>query len=789
MLIRSELMKMLTRRVMIFIVILLTVNFFVCFYYAHTEAVARKYDERSQYADAFAALEKISAENPEEAIAYYQTLKDGEAIAREEWNKHLSENTLHTELADLPFHYSSPSTLAEGYEDWALFDQYLNWVNDYPSILRDTVSRAEHNTNVLGVFGVQNNSPSGIYQQKLHDIYSDVLSKSDQTASMVYGWDEYFTYDYGFLFLALAIMIMAVQIALCDRESGMEVIIRTNKRGRMARGISQSLALLLAMLALTCLFKLTELSAVALRCGLSDPSRSIQNVRAFTYSPLVLSIAENALLQLALTFLSACTLAFFCMAITAFSKNVIATVVCGVVMIGINMFCYFFQSLFEWQSMNLLSLSYGEHFKSLPPIAFNQMGRSTLPFAVSIFLIAFAVLFVLNLLANQFVRPKLSIKPIARLFRNLSEVISAEKPKASIRAHSMILALLRGEARKHLSHLMVAVLILLIGLHIHQTLTALSSEMNAEEARLASYIEQYGQTVDEELLQRMNTKLEEYSRFLSDETEDAYRKDYLSGAITPYEYYAYKAERSRIEIALPAFKQMVNHTHYLLSLEEQGIETVLFNDYGYLTFFERGFDRAYYLIIIFLTASMFAVEYRHKFIDILRTTKHGRGRIMFCKYAFSMLVTVIVGIAFALYDFHLLETRYRLEGFTAPLVCIENYASFAPWITVGDYIMLCFIIRILAGILLATVITGLSALLPQVKFTLPIAVGITLLPHALTSLGLQQADLFDYTHFFDANRFMLKLTENGGWLYILLPIAYLILSVALFLAAKRKIIR
>ena len=784
MLIRYEIRKLLTRKIMFFCAILLLANFCVCLYHAHSEAEAKHYDQREIYADVFAKLEQACAEDPEAMRAYYQQLKEESDLAYEEWEKQLpmgGEGSV--------FHYSSPSTLVEGYEDWQIFDQYVDWVNDYPSLVAKTVSNAEHNQKVFELFGIKDDSPNGVYQRKLVDIYSRVLQETDPSAVIVKGWNEYFTYDYGFIFLALTVMVLVVQIGLADSESGMEVIIRTTKKGRWQRGLVKTAAFLIVVALLTMLFKLTELLAVSMEYGLSDPFFSLQNIRVFTYCPYALTILEGALLQMLLTILSASVLALCCLLAASIFRSVLATIGVAGVVLSWNLFCYYFQEPFEWQSMNLLSLSYGIHFRSLPPAAFNNMGTSTLPLAVGVFGLLLLMLLGGIVPAHQWIRPRLSAKRRWNWKRILPKGVCGTRRKPVNKPRSMKFAMLRGEAYKHLRPITVFLVLILLGVHVRQTLTGVSGQLTDEEARLAGYIEKYGENVEQSTLDALQAELEYNAQYTSQDTESKYRKRYLSGEITADEYYSYKVEQNRLKLAEPALQQTISHVSYLLKIEAQDVEAKLFYDRGYTTVLNRGFDWSSYVLVIVLTIGIFSVEYKERFIDILRTTKRGRRELLLNKYVYVLIVVLTASVLLAIFDFSLLWTRYGLDGYTAPLVCIEKYASYPTWMSVGDYITLYFAIRVLAGTVLAAMITGLAILLPQIKLLLPLTVGITMLPYVLAYLGFEKAAIWDYTYFLDGEQLLYKLLGEQQWAYCIAPLIAIVVTITLTLVAQRRMNR
>lgn len=789
----NELRKLLTKRIGVVVVLLIALNLLSLHFMA--DRSAGKYERIEPYREAFATLEKVCAEDPERYAAYYVELRDARKTAYNEW---LNNIPLFPPIGEdgqaiiEPFEYHTPSTLVEGYEDYKILDLYVAYISDFREILGSSVKNAQSNLDDMERFGINTDTPTGDYQRRLIELYGGLIEETDATSSLVIGWDTFLIYENRIIFLFLAAMLLAVQMGLADRESGIEPVLRACRRGRWQPALAKCGTIIVALAGTAVLLNLTEVLYIALRFGLSSPLRSLQNVGAYVFSPYAISILETVLLNLVGMVLSASVLGALTLLLTALTRQVLLPLIVSGLFTVANLLLHWISLFGEWRVFNLFEPASGKLLERPPVIALQKLGNSLYPLMIEGLAVLLIILCVGAVITYHLRRPTSKVRNLPKLASLVGKLV---KRKEAVRKPLKVRrpSLMRGELRKCLSPLLIVAILLLVGVRVYQAVDRFEVTENDVESRRRNYANEFGGIMTDERAEMVHTEYENAVAITDEELRQENMIAYAVGEMSADDYFAYQLEYSKASVALPVLSEENAHIDYLQAkASETGLETVYFYDGGYVDFFEPALDLPLYLLILLGLSAIFAKEYagdslRGGFIQILRTTKHGRTPVFIRKLAWALIYAGGLALGFALLDLFLLWRGEGLPALSAPLISMERYADVKGAITVGGYLVLCIVLRLLGALILALLTTTLSCLLKNTKLVLALTAAITLLPYALFYFGIKLARYFDFTALLSGDRLWLNSWAQGSAALLVIFVAVAIaLTAGLTAVSYRK---
>lgn len=779
----NELQKLLTRRIGAVILLLLAVNL-LSLHFSVAESRAR-YENLAPYREDFAELERVCAQDPEYYIAYCNELMAEYNSAKKEWEA--SDEALFSprgadgQPIDVKFRFHSPSTLVEGYEDHEILSLYIDYSREFTAVLGNSVENAKDNLEMLDRFNLATDTSTSDYQRKLIDLYGGILAESDASASVVIGWEEFFGYENRLIFLFLAAMLIAVQIALIDRESGMEPVLRTCRRGRILPAAAKCGALLVTVTGIAILLNLSEILYIGLRFGLSSPMRSVQNLEDYIFAPYAMSILETALLNLAGMILSATLLGALVLLLTVLTGQVILPLIMGGLVTVANLLLHWIPLFGEWRIFNLFEPASGNLLKRPSTIALSELGDCIYPLGIGLLCGLLLLICVAAAITYQLRRPptkgRRPLKLLALAEKLAKRPNLARKPLKARRP-----SLMRGELRKCLSPLLIASILLLVGVRVQQATERFEVTENDVEARMRSYAERFGGLLTEANASAVKAEYDAAIAITDEQLGQENMQAYAIGEMSADDYFNYLREFSVASASLPVLSEVYAHVSYLQTKSaETGLAPHFFYDGGYEDFFDLQLDLPLYLLILLGLSAIFAKEYasdstKSGFIQILRTTKYGRKPVFMGKLRWALIYSGGLSIAFALLDLFLLGRGEGFPALDAPLCSMERYADVTIGITVGGYLVLCIALRLLGALIFALLTTAVSCLLKSTKLVLVLTAAITLVPYALYYFGLKPARYFDFTALLSGDRLWLISWEQGS---VTLLVVFVSVTVAL----------
>ena len=176
---------------------------------------------------------------------------------------------------------------------------------------------------------------------------------------------------------------------------------------------------------------------------------------------------------------------------------------------------------------------------------------------------------------------------------------------------------------------------------------------------------------------------------------------------------------------------------------ETGGEAKIIYSIGYERLYALPSDVFVCAALMLLCVGTFAVEYRSQssmggFSQILRATKHGRGRTFACKMLTFGAIGAGIAIAFRTATLWIASRNYVLPDLDAALYSIQAFCDVSSDITIGQYMMLDLCLQVVLGVLVAVIVCAISCICRRPLATISMGLLAIGLPEVLASTVLPQ---------------------------------------------------
>ena len=133
-------------------------------------------------------------------------------------------------------------------------------------------------------------------------------------------------------------------------------------------------------------------------------------------------------------------------------------------------------------------------------------------------------------------------------------------------------------------------------------------------------------------------------------------------------------------------------------------------------------------VVIFCTSNIFSCEYKNSMVNLLRSNRYGKGKLIVTKYI-TVLITPVISYTL-IYLPYLINFTFKFgKGiFSIPLAYMSGFSMLKSSITVGEYIIVLGMIHLFATIAVTSMVFMLSLLLKSNVLTMIISSGIVLIP-------------------------------------------------------------
>lgn len=660
-------------------------------------------------------------------------------------------------------------------------------VDTYQVSTQRIIDSAYVNLHEYEIAGISENSYAWQYQQQLINYYEKAQQSVRFTESSVRGWVLYFEDHTVNILLFITVILIGSTIFLNDQRSGFRFIMRTTRQGRLHSAVAKTVVWILLTTGLTAAFTVESFVVYGIESGYSDYNNAIQILDGFNTCPFILTLGEYFIISFIYRLLAMLVITAFCVLVSQFVRHIIMLYLCGIGFLGANLILnslrvYTADNLIK--HLNLISVS-----SALPLMSrYNAVNllNNVIDFPTLTIAIYGIVLFsaiIASILVNGY-RSNLSIRSQKSMFSGIKAKVAVLRKKVNTVQHTYSFSLVNAEQTKTLliSYTWIAVCLLLL-VKCYVSYLEFKPNHTFTDAAYHGYMtELQGPITDEKREWIKNERL-----YIESILERSYEIDaaYQNFELSLDEYQEFIQQREYATSRQDLFRTIENHVKYIDEMCRSGHEAWFVYDTGWTTLIFSDFDWTLYAVILLICVGSFASEYDSKsstggFVQILRTTKYGRHKTYISKILAGAILSVILTIVWNLIDFLWLYKSYDLPLWNAPIHSIEALGGLKKDMSIYQYLMYFYGIRILAGIIFSVFICSISEILKKHIAILTSTVLITLLPSLLSQVGLLIFNYFDFTKLMQASSLMLQ-GSHGKWF----TLAAIIIDIILLIHSER----
>ena len=632
---------------------------------------------------------------------------------------------------------------AEKYWNYTYASQYMAKLDAYPKDLKRVVKAAIIAKEDYLASGVTENDYEYKYQSDIQRIYEvNALIPIDYEYAV--GWDAYHAYTSGNVLLVMLMLVLAPGLCIDEFSSGMYPILHATKKGRIHTFVNKLAALLMFTAIAVVLFTVTTLGFYGASYGFSSLGNFVQVFEDFKFCPEIITVGELLVVSVLTKILVLFALGTLIMLVSVFIRKYALTFVASLGVVAINFVLYFFISLEQTGSYDMLNLFTVMDIKTAYTRYYSlDVFNGSVPY-IPLSLALFAVLAVAfaALAAFAFCRTQGAVKlktkkriklPSTAIPMPCRTLFGAEMGKLLIANKFIVI---------------VAIVLLAKGFVAAETFTYTPSFTD-------SIYHEYMTTLSGEVTEEKLTYIEE-ERNRIDTAKNGYNQvlaDYYQGKISQADYLAFVDEYDYARDRDSHFTRIEARRDYLLSMQAAGKDAYFVYDTGWNTLFGQGFDYLLYGLVLLLFAGVFANEISRGTHYILKATGKGRWRLFLAKYAAVLTLATVLFAAFTAIDLAAAMKSFAFPAWDAPIQSIPLFSNQAS-MTIAQFVALWIAVKWLAVVLLVTALTGISLLSGKVLNTMAIVATVTLLPFLLRRFGLTVAQYFDFTYLLEGIGFL-----------------------------------
>ncbi len=662
----------------------------------------------------------------------------------------------------------------DGYSDQALFAQVyanIDTAKNYSSDMQKVINRANANLAEFRSMGISEDSYTYKYQQRVIGTYEYLRDNVKIGVEYTHGWGDYFDYDIVNIFIFIILIMFGSVIFAQEKVSGFLPIVRSARYGRTRTALAKIAVMGLLTVGIVLLLTFTTWGIFGLELGYSSPSNAIQAFGEFNYCQYIVSVGQYFAITVAVRLLTFLVFAAMLLGLSVFVYNYAVIYAAGLGFFGLNFLLY-----------TLSYLNADNPFRNLNFVATAAVNPLFVRFRsinffggvwgyVSFMLTVFSILIMAGIIVTTFVFTKrdangVSLARVKRLgaffsahfFRRhtSNNAVGYQASQSGWREKIYTRKLVLYEMYKTLiSSRFLLIVLALLCIKIYFFSDTYKSKNSFSDAVYKEYMT----TLEGELTDEKSQYIAGERVFIN-ETKAKYetmRAAYINEEITFEEYREYQDDYNYAQSRDEYLKIIEEHEAYLKQTEEKtGTRAWFLYDTGWKKLINTGADLYLFAAILMLFAGSFADEYSSRsssgsFVQILRTTKKGRLRTFQAKLSSATVITLIMSIIYNAVEFLIILKNYDTPGLSAPILSIEQFgdisAGAAAGMTVMEYIILMYSLRILAALLLALTVTGLSEILRKHLPVMSVTVAFTLFPALINYFGLTAADKVNYLNF------------------------------------------
>jgi len=539
------------------------------------------------------------------------------------------------------------------------------------------------------------------------------------------------------IIIFLMLLIISTLLILPEKEKGLLQLVKTTFRGRLSVITGKMVVLFCSSILVVVAFYGVNLVMAAQLYGLGDVSRLIQSLNGYIGSSLELSILQYIFLYLFTKviafYIVAMVILFLCVAV----KNVIVVYLGTLGTLGLSYVLYVMidpSSMFSFlKYVNLYN------FLKTRGIYIEYLNVNVLGYPVNIIPCIFTVGIITLLLftlmtAYLFCHQKFeSANTIInqKIFHKL--IMFKDKLNTNLFSHELWKTLIMQKA--------LYVIVLLIGIQYYTYanyepmksdddfyykgyMIKLAGELTKEKENYVMQQQKVFDKADEEINQ-LNLQLQE-------------------GILSEDEFMAKLQGEQNILKAQQAYNILKERCQYIKELKATSGKAAWFvYDTGYNQLTAKEGDKSdltlALLVVIGLIAGIsgvIAYERSTSSINIIRTCEYGRGKLFIHKSLIGILIALPIYIIVYIPQLLSIVKNYGNLGFDAPAYSLPHLTHVPFDITIAQYIIVIYCIRLVAVIVVVLIIIFISEISKNTVTAMMISTGVLILPIAISLFGV-----------------------------------------------------
>ena len=487
--------------------------------------------------------------------------------------------------------------------------------------------------------------------------------------------------------MIVLVALTCILLFYTERENGLYPLVRSTKNGRTSTIVAKLFAVIAVTVVTTILFYLSNILITGIYFGFGDMSRYIQSIGIFMNCSLKISIFEYLILWILGKTLTLCAFSFFkYVNIVYFLSN---------------------NNLFgEYLNVNIFS----------NPVNIIMVWTVVV---TTLALVGFFGSVTAFTKTSQISKKSSIISVIAEFLQKHYRI------RGSVKIYS-------GEAYKHykISFAMV-ILIILVLFAVSNLNDDLSIRFNdASESAYCDYMEDIEGVIDSDT-ENYLAKEQQYFDDLETERNEIFSDKNLSETE--------KRNKSSYIDALfrtkgEAFNRILEQKYYVqIKAKEIDEEPAFVNELVCKRLTEDTYREWLYFtilmaVIIFCSSNIFACEYKNSMVNLIRSNRYGKGKLIMIKL-FTVMFTSLLSftLVYLPYFINFIST-FGTKIFDIPIAFMSDYNLLTSSVTVGEYIAILCIVHLVVTLTATTVIFMLSMLLKNNIMTMIVTSGIILIP-------------------------------------------------------------
>ncbi len=616
---------------------------------------------------------------------------------------------------------------------------HKDYIDKFEKSIEVFIKTAERNKADYISVGISPDSYLYRYQDSIIEVYTKVKNVKIEFEA-IKGWDDYFQFAIPNILIIVFLLIAVPCIMLSEDNTGLKQIIHTTKYGRVRLYTAKYLFCIIITAVVSVLFLGLPLIAIYFTTGFSSAGNSIQAIEYFFVNPLPITIERFLFVSTGIKVLVFISISAVVMLFSILFRRVAYSFLASLAFCGL----LYYLSTISYMNINNPVRVLNPFFITAADKSFSRyLGVNVFGYCFSHYSFI-PVLYLLFMVAAGIAGGFLFVKYIRKgvmASRFRIPLIVPERLKDGIRGlqkRITVRSLYGYEFFKLLlAHKTVFVILLFI----------------VVKALLADSVYGGSRSYEDEIYKDYMTKLEgemtdEKRQYILDErraldeilgNKSTIDAQYWNGSISYDKYSKFYTKYSIAEEKSKVFERVESHAAYIDRMADEGKTANFVYDTGWKAAFLSEFDFVLFLLFLFIFCDVFADEYRSGFDRLLKSTKKGRGKTFKAKFLTGGITAFVLTLAFTALDIIYLLKYNMFPAQSAPLVSIEEFGAAASGISLINYMVIMFVVRIVGFILLYALITALSELLRSSITVLGTVTTAAIIPYMLVKFGLSDA--------------------------------------------------